>query len=57
MDADLMEEEKDDLTRVALAQVDAGLTIPHEEVVAWFESLSSDHPLPMPTVKNNKESM
>ena len=42
------EEEKDRLTREALADVDAGRTIPHAEVVAWIDSLSTKKPLPPP---------
>jgi predicted transcriptional regulator len=42
------EEEKDRLTREAMAEVDAGLVIPHEEVRAWALSLGSDNPLPRP---------
>jgi predicted transcriptional regulator len=42
------EEEKDRLTLEALAEVDAGLVIPHEEVRAWALSLGSDNPLPRP---------
>ena len=42
------EEEKDRLTREALDSVERVGTIPHEEVVAYFESLGSDNPLPRP---------
>jgi predicted transcriptional regulator len=31
-----------------LADIEAGRTVPHEEVVAWLESLGTDHELPMP---------
>jgi predicted transcriptional regulator len=31
-----------------MAQADAGLTIPAEEVFAWIDSLGTDHPLPKP---------
>lgn len=34
-----------------MRQVDAGLTIPHEEVVAWMESLGKTNELPRPRVK------
>jgi predicted transcriptional regulator len=42
------EEEKDRLTREAMAEVDAGFVIPHEEVEAWALSLETDTPLPRP---------
>lgn len=42
------EEEKNRLTREALEEADRVGTIPHEEVVAWAKSLSTDSPLPMP---------
>ena len=42
------EEEKDRLTLEALDEADRIGTIPHEEVVAWSKSLSTDKPLPMP---------
>jgi predicted transcriptional regulator len=42
------EEEKDRLTLEALEEADRIGTIPHEEVVAWSKSLSTDNPLPMP---------
>lgn len=42
------EEEKDRLTLEALEEADRVGTIPHEEVVAWAKSLSTDNPLPMP---------
>jgi predicted transcriptional regulator len=42
------EEERDRLTREALADVDAGQVIDHQTVQAWAESLSTDKPLPVP---------
>jgi predicted transcriptional regulator len=42
------EEEKDRLTREAMAEVDAGHVIDDTEVAAWIESLDTDHPLPHP---------
>ncbi|MDQ0395401.1 CopG family ribbon-helix-helix protein [Labrys monachus] len=42
------EEERDRLTREALADVDAGRVIDHESVLAWAESLGTDEPLPVP---------
>ena len=45
------EERKHQMTLDALADVDAGRVIEHEAVVAWAESLSTDHPLPVPRVK------
>ena len=42
------EEEKDRLTREALDGIDRVGTIPHEEVVAYFESLGGENPLPKP---------
>jgi len=45
------EEEKDRLTWEAMADVDAGRTVPHEEVVAWIDSLATKKPLPLPRPK------
>lgn len=42
------EEERERLTREALADVDAGRVIEHQAVQAWADSLSSDDPLPIP---------
>ncbi len=42
------EEERDRLTREALADVDAGFVIDHQAVQAWANSLSTDDPLPVP---------
>lgn len=42
------EEERDRLTREALADVDAGHTVDHQAVQAWAESLGTDQPLPVP---------
>ncbi len=43
-----LEEERHQMTLEALAEVDAGNTISHAEVVAWIESLATDSPLPPP---------
>jgi predicted transcriptional regulator len=42
------EEERERLTREALADVDAGCVIDHQAVQAWADSLSTDKPLPAP---------
>ncbi len=42
------EEERNRLTREALAEVDAGHIIDHQAVQAWADSLSTDTPLPVP---------
>lgn len=42
------EEERNRLTREALADVDAGRVIDHQSVQAWADSLSIDDPLPVP---------
>ena len=42
------EEERDRLTQEAMADVEAGLVIDHQAVLAWAESLSTDQPLPTP---------
>lgn len=42
------EEERNRLTREALADVDAGRIIDHQSVQAWADSLSTDDPLPVP---------
>ena len=43
------EEQRYRLTLEALADVDAGRTIEHDDVEKWVDSLDSDQPLPMPT--------
>jgi predicted transcriptional regulator len=43
-----LEEEREKMTREAMADVDAGRVVDHQAVVAWLESLDSDNPLPMP---------
>jgi predicted transcriptional regulator len=45
------EEERDRLTREALADVDAGRVIDHQAVLAWADSLSGDVPAPVPEVR------
>ena len=35
--------------------MEAGHLIPHEEVVAWIKSLSTDKPLPNPADRFNRE--
>jgi predicted transcriptional regulator len=42
------EEERNRLTREALADVDADLVIDHQAVQEWANSLSTDDPLPVP---------
>lgn len=42
------EEERDRLTREALADVDAGRVIDHQAVQNWADSLGTDQPLPIP---------
>jgi predicted transcriptional regulator len=42
------EEERNRLTREALADVEAGRIIDHQAVQAWADSLSTDDPLPVP---------
>jgi predicted transcriptional regulator len=43
------EEQRYRLTLEALADVDAGRTVDHDNVEKWVESLDSEKPLPMPT--------
>ncbi|PHV09646.1 CopG family ribbon-helix-helix protein [Chitinimonas sp. BJB300] len=45
------EDERDRLTREGLADVDKGNVIEHLAVQAWAESLGTDNPLPLPTVR------
>lgn len=42
------EEERSRLTREALADVDAGRVIDHQDVQAWADSLGTGEPLPVP---------
>lgn len=42
------EEEKDTLTREAMAEADAGLAVDHADVCKWVESWDSEYVLPMP---------
>lgn len=42
------EEERNRLTREALADVDAGRVMDHQAVQAWADSLGDDEPLPVP---------
>ncbi|QRM19939.1 ribbon-helix-helix protein, CopG family [Dechloromonas sp. TW-R-39-2] len=42
------EEERERLTREALADVEAGHVIDHQSVQAWADSLGTDEPLPVP---------
>lgn len=42
------EQEKERLTREALADVDAGNLIDHHAVQAWIDRLDTDSPLPLP---------
>jgi predicted transcriptional regulator len=43
-----LEEERERLTREALADVDAGHVIDHQAMQAWADSLGTDSPLPIP---------
>ena len=43
------EEERNRLTREALADVDADRVFDHQAVKAWADSLSTDQPLPVPS--------
>lgn len=43
-----LEEERERLTREALADVDAGRVIDHQAVQAWADSLTTGQPLPLP---------
>lgn len=43
-----LEEERDRMTREALADVDAGRVIDHQAVQAWADSLGTEQPLPPP---------
>jgi predicted transcriptional regulator len=45
------EEERDRLTREALADVDAGRVIDHQAVLAWADSLGGDEPKPVPEAR------
>lgn len=45
------EEERDRLTREALADVDAGQVIDHQAVKAWADSLGTGEPAPLPAVR------
>ena len=42
------EEERNRLTREALADVEAGQVIDHQSVQAWADSLATSQPLPAP---------
>ena len=42
------EDERERLTREALADVDAGRVIDHQAVLAWADSLGTETPLPVP---------
>ncbi len=42
------EEERDRLTREALADVETGRVVEHQAVLAWADSLDTDQPLPVP---------
>jgi predicted transcriptional regulator len=43
------EEQRYRLTLEALADVDAGRTVDHDDVEKWVDSLGSERPLPLPT--------
>ncbi|MFH0728546.1 MAG: ribbon-helix-helix domain-containing protein [Pseudomonadota bacterium] len=42
------EEERERLTREAIADVDASRVIDHQAVQAWADSLGTEEPLPVP---------
>ncbi|SFV00407.1 CopG family ribbon-helix-helix protein [Pseudoduganella namucuonensis] len=42
------EEHREQLTREALADADAGRAVDHQAVSAWADSLNTDKPLPAP---------
>ena len=46
-----LEEKRHQLTLDALADVDAGRGVAHEQVKAWAASLSTDKSLPLPSCK------
>lgn len=43
-----LQERRDRETLEASAECDAGLMVPHDDVVAWVRSLGTEHELPMP---------
>jgi predicted transcriptional regulator len=43
------QEERNQLTQEALAEVDAHRVIDHQAVLAWADSLGSDQPLALPS--------
>lgn len=45
-----LEEERHRMTLDALSDVDAGRLVDHAKVMAWADSLSTDAPLPPPSV-------
>lgn len=45
------EEYRNQLTREAMADVDAGRVIDHQVVQAWADSLNTSNPLPAPVVR------
>ena len=49
--AGIDQEERERLTREALADVDAGAVIDHGAVRAWADSLGVEAPLPVPTTR------
>lgn len=44
----IQEEERERLTREALADVDTGNVLDHLAIQAWADSLDTDEPLPVP---------
>jgi predicted transcriptional regulator len=46
-----MAEERHQLTLQALESVHAGMGVPHSEMAAWANSLSTDNPLPLPQAR------
>ena len=49
-------QEEHRLTLEALADCDAGRIYAHEDVIAYFESLDTDNPLPRPQYVRDKPS-
>ena len=47
----LLEQWQDEQTKIALAQVEAGEVVSHEEVKKWLESWGTKNKLPMPKCK------
>jgi predicted transcriptional regulator len=44
-------EERHQMTLEGLASADAGIGIPHAEMIAWADSLGTNRPLPLPKAR------